>query len=67
MTERLATVSNFQIESNFVVMEFHWCSMVPGGQDNPIELVRGLGDSRRAAWAVHVWPPSGIWMHALPG
>ena len=35
------------VDKNFVVMDFHWCSEVPGGQDSPIELVRGLEDSRK--------------------
>lgn len=40
-------VQFYNLIKKFVVMDFHWCSEVPGGQDNPIELVRGLEDSRK--------------------
>ena len=35
-----------EVLDKFAHMDFQWCSDIPGGHGDPVELVRGLENSR---------------------
>ena len=51
-----------EVLDKFAHMDFQWCSDIPGGHGDPVELVRGLENSRPDFWAtlamhvLHAWP-----------
>ena len=51
-----------EVLDKFAHMDFQWCSEVPRGQEKPIELVRGLENSRTISGLAR---PCMQYMHGL--